>query len=252
MAGEQGPDTSLMTREDIILRRSLQNLQPHPMINDPRQVLLPVDGSESSKRAMSWYMANIFRPSDVIHLYHICEPSYAANNFSLTTLGQSKTNEINAMLQEHIELSNTLSHDFLSRLESRGVSGDFTLTVGTKPGEMIVSQARDLNADLIVMGSRGVSALKRTVFGSVSDYVLHHSSVPLTVVPSPRREKDFRRDWIRLTSIHFTNPLFPSPRPSPPASPSQNRISYGKLILKLLPPQYLIPYFEDARDEEDS
>ncbi|EUB62283.1 Universal stress protein G [Echinococcus granulosus] len=125
------------------------------MINDPRQVLLPVDGSESSKRAMSWYMANIFRPSDVIHLYHICEPSYAANNFSLTTLGQSKTNEINAMLQEHIELSNTLSHDFLSRLESRGVSGDFTLTVGTKPGEMIVSQARDLNADLIVMGSRG-------------------------------------------------------------------------------------------------
>ncbi|VDM15829.1 unnamed protein product [Hydatigera taeniaeformis] len=167
------------------------------MFSDPRQVLLPVDGSESSKRAMTWYMANIFRPTDVIHLYHICEPSYAANNFSLTTLGQSKTDEINAMLQEHIELSNTLSHDFLSRLEDKGVSGDFTLTVGTKPGEMIVSYARDMNADLIVMGSRGVSALKRTVFGSVSDYVLHHSSIPLTVVPVPRREKDFRRASLR-------------------------------------------------------
>ncbi|VDK33065.1 unnamed protein product [Taenia asiatica] len=188
-------------------RRSLQNFQTHTMFNDPRQVLLPVDGSEPSKRALTWYMANIFRPTDVIHLYHICEPSYAANNFSLTTLGQSKTDEINAMLQEHIELSNTLSHDFLSKLENKGVSGDFTLTVGTKPGEMIVSHARDLNADLIVMGSRGVSALKRTVFGSVSDYVLHHSSVPLTVVPTPRREKDFRRDWIHLASAYFMNPL---------------------------------------------
>ncbi|VDD79398.1 unnamed protein product [Mesocestoides corti] len=163
------------------------------MYNDPRQVLLPVDKGESSKRAMTWYMVNLFRSTDVIHILHICEPSYAANNFALTTLGQSKTNEINAMLQEHIELSSTLSHDFLSRLDDKGVTGDFTLTVGTKPGEVIVNQARELNIDLIVMGSRGVSTLKRTVFGSVSDYVLHHACVPLTVVPPPRSEKDFRR-----------------------------------------------------------
>nr|CDS35071.1 universal stress protein in QAH:OAS [Hymenolepis microstoma] len=177
--------------------RSLQNLNVPTMFNDPRQVLLPVDKSESSKKAMTWYMANIFRPTDVIHLLHICEPSYAANNFSLTTIGQSKTNEINAMLQEHIELSNTLSHDFLSRLEDKGVSGDFTLTVGTKPGEMIVAKARDLNIDLIVMGNRGVSTLKRTFIGSVSDYVLRHSTVPTTVVPSSRNDKDLRRASLR-------------------------------------------------------
>lgn len=178
-------------------RRSLQNLNVPSMLNDPRQVLLPVDKSESSKRAMTWYMANIFRPTDIIHLYHICEPSYAANNFSLTTNGQSKTNDISAMLQEHIELSNTLSPDFLSRLEDKCVSGDFTLTVGTKPGEMIVNQARDLNADLIVMGSRGVGTLKRTFVGSVSDYVIHHCSVPITVVPAPRSDKDLRRASLR-------------------------------------------------------
>lgn len=178
-------------------RRSLQNLNAPTMFNDPRQVLLPVDKSESSRRAMTWYMANIFRPSDVIHLLHVCEPSYAANNFSLTTIGQSKTNEINAMLQEHIELSNTLSHDFLSKLEDKGVSGDFTLTVGTKPGETIVNHARDMNADLIVMGNRGVSTFKRTFVGSVSDYVLHHTAVPLTVVPNPRNDRELRRASLR-------------------------------------------------------
>lgn len=164
----------------------------------PRHVLLPVNKNDHSKRALEWYMSNVFRPNDQIHILYVSEPSYAANNFSLTTIGQSKTNGITAMLQEHVELASTLSHDFISKLEDRQVPGDFTLIVGNKPGEAIVNQARDLDADLIVMGCRGSSTLKRTVFGSVSDYVLHHGGTPLTVIPPKRVEKfDIRRASLR-------------------------------------------------------
>ena len=52
-----------------------------------------------------------------------------------------------------------------------------------KPGEGIVRIAEELNADLIVMGTRGEGALRRTITGSVSDYVLHHTTVPVLICP---------------------------------------------------------------------
>uniref|UniRef100_A0A8W8LUL6 UspA domain-containing protein n=1 Tax=Magallana gigas TaxID=29159 RepID=A0A8W8LUL6_MAGGI len=57
----------------------------------------------------------------------------------------------------------------------RSVSAD-------KPGEGIVRIAEELGADLIVMGSRGEGAVRRTITGSVSDNVLHHSTVTIQVL----------------------------------------------------------------------
>jgi len=53
------------------------------------------------------------------------------------------------------------------------------------PGQGIVAMATKQKADLIVMGTRGLSTLRRTVLGSVSDYCLHHSPCAIAVVPTP-------------------------------------------------------------------
>ena len=34
---------------------------------------------------------------------------------------------------------------------------------------------------MIVMGTRGLGAIRRTILGSVSDYVLHHTKIPLVI-----------------------------------------------------------------------
>jgi Universal stress protein UspA and related nucleotide-binding proteins len=39
-------------------------------------------------------------------------------------------------------------------------------------------------ASLLVVGSRGRSALKRTLFGSVATQISHHAVCPLVVVPA--------------------------------------------------------------------
>jgi nucleotide-binding universal stress UspA family protein len=47
----------------------------------------------------------------------------------------------------------------------------------------IVEGADELDADLIVMGARGLTAIA-AFFGSVSNHVLQHASRPVLVVPS--------------------------------------------------------------------
>lgn len=49
-------------------------------------------------------------------------------------------------------------------------------------GQMIVHVADEVDADVIVVGSHGRGWLKRVVIGSISEYVVHHSTRPVLVV----------------------------------------------------------------------
>jgi nucleotide-binding universal stress UspA family protein len=46
----------------------------------------------------------------------------------------------------------------------------------------LIRQIEKGNHDLVVMGSRGRGAVRATLLGSVSHYVLHHSPVPVLIV----------------------------------------------------------------------
>jgi len=50
------------------------------------------------------------------------------------------------------------------------------------PGRVICSLARTWNADLIVVGRRGLSGVSELLMGSVSNYVLHHAPCSVLVV----------------------------------------------------------------------
>ena len=51
------------------------------------------------------------------------------------------------------------------------------------PGDGICKVAQDENITCIVLGNRGLGAFRRTILGSVSDHVIHHSRVPVLLVP---------------------------------------------------------------------
>ena len=55
-----------------------------------------------------------------------------------------------------------------------------------KPGPGIIAVAEEVNADLIVVGTRGLTSIKRTFLGSVSDYVIHNSKIPVSICPTPQ------------------------------------------------------------------
>jgi len=62
-----------------------------------------------------------------------------------------------------------------------GVEYQWRLVIG-HPVEKIPEVAREIGADLIVLGNRGLGMLKRTLLGSVSDGVLHHAPCSVLIV----------------------------------------------------------------------
>ena len=57
-----------------------------------------------------------------------------------------------------------------------------------KVGEAIVELTKSEGAALLVLGSRGMGYMRRTLLGSVSDYCVHHCNIPVIVC----RNKDNR------------------------------------------------------------
>ncbi|MDX1477686.1 MAG: universal stress protein [Saprospiraceae bacterium] len=80
--------------------------------------------------------------------------------------------------EEHRQLQ-VLKQD----LEAKGVTCDALLIQGDLP-HTVMEEADKLKADLIVLGSHGRSMLYELLVGSVCEYLLKHSTVPLIVVPS--------------------------------------------------------------------
>jgi nucleotide-binding universal stress UspA family protein len=53
------------------------------------------------------------------------------------------------------------------------------------PAEVLIDASRD--ADMIVLGQRGVGGFSRLLMGSVTSQVAHHATCPVLIVPSEHR-----------------------------------------------------------------
>ena len=70
-----------------------------------------------------------------------------------------------------------------AEIRAEGVEATVEVVVSPRIDEAIVAKARELGADVIVMGTHGRSGLARAVIGSVADRVLRHADVPVVLVP---------------------------------------------------------------------
>ena len=61
------------------------------------------------------------------------------------------------------------------------IQGRFVIVAG-KAGEVVVKVSKDINADMIVTGTRGYGKIRRALLGSVSHYILHNAECPVVSV----------------------------------------------------------------------
>jgi nucleotide-binding universal stress UspA family protein len=65
---------------------------------------------------------------------------------------------------------------------------------------VILAEAADLDAGVIVLGTRGLGGVKSLMLGSVSHAVLHHADRAVLVIPSPSLAEQ-RHDWVEHAQL---------------------------------------------------
>ena len=139
---------------------------------NPRRILLPVDGSDHSAKAVDTAieMAELLS-GDVILLH--CRKSFPQY------LGEPY---FQAVHDQAMSYADALMVPYRSQLKDAGVAFAERILEG-RPAEVICRAAALEHCDMIVMGSRGRTQLQGLLLGSVTYRVLHSAPCPVLIVP---------------------------------------------------------------------
>jgi nucleotide-binding universal stress UspA family protein len=83
----------------------------------------------------------------------------------------------------------TAAQSFLDKTKhDLGHEGIQTLVKEGDTVQQILDAAKNTKADIIVMGTHSRKWLENILVGSVAEKVLHHSTIPLFIVPTKKTE----------------------------------------------------------------
>jgi nucleotide-binding universal stress UspA family protein len=143
------------------------------MSNQPTNILVPVDFSSASKRALDYALSVAVRFRARLVLAHVV-PSIAALNYVFPAETYAQEKQAFAAAQQR--LPQLISEAYRDRVESRFVvkTGDVRTEL---PGIM-----EEERADLIVMGTHGHRNIERFFLGSTTETMLRKVTVPILTV----------------------------------------------------------------------
>jgi nucleotide-binding universal stress UspA family protein len=143
----------------------------------PKRILVPLDGSDFSFRAAK-YAINLAKLTggEIMCIHAVVDLSY------IEYMGPGILT-----VTRYIDEAKKQTEEWFSQVKSKAVKQDVKVTADTifnlpSVAESIISYATEQKADLIVIGTRGRSGLKRLMLGSVASAVVAHAGCPVLVV----------------------------------------------------------------------
>lgn len=144
------------------------------------KILVPTDGSKTALKAAAFAvdLAKQLKAS-IVALCVIDKRLYVAQSgFAAKTTKQTPET-----IEEYLnDAARGYAEEIKKLCDQNGIDVRISIKMGY-PVEEIVKEARKIKAQMIVMGSRGRSALSATVLGSVSYGIIHNDkSIPVLIV----------------------------------------------------------------------
>jgi nucleotide-binding universal stress UspA family protein len=143
-----------------------------------KKILVPIDGSAASTKAAEKgvELAKLFN-SELTFIHVI----YIPDTVGHTKYGIYMEYDFKDMKEKMIATGAKFLDSFLEGVDLNGVAVQKLIVTG-QPYEEILAAAEDGGFDLIVMGRRGFSKVKRFFVGSVTHRVISDSPCPVFVV----------------------------------------------------------------------
>ncbi|MGE4368678.1 MAG: universal stress protein [Burkholderiaceae bacterium] len=139
-----------------------------------KSILVPVDGSDNSMRAVKAAIDTAKQADGVnIHVINVQMPIASGNVKSFFS-----ADAINGYYQDE---GRTALLPAKALLDEAGIAYSEEILVG-QIGSTIADYVKKHNCDQIIMGTRGLGAIKGMVLGSVATKVLNQVDIPVTLI----------------------------------------------------------------------
>jgi nucleotide-binding universal stress UspA family protein len=140
------------------------------------KILVGLDGSEYSLKALD-FAADLAKKyqSQLVLVHVVMRQIYAINPPEAGVLAGT------AIVRELEEDGKAILAKGEETVKAKGIPVETRLKQGV-PAEELLRATVDEKADLIVLGSRGLSQVRAFFLGSVSDKVSHHAKCPALIV----------------------------------------------------------------------
>ncbi len=121
----------------------------------------------------------------LLHVLSSAEEDYPTRFIDSEPVDNLMSKSLLEIYEEHWQKFEEQGREFLRSLSreatSVGVNTEFTQRWGN-PGRNICESAQTWSADLILVGSRGLTGMKEMFLGSISNYVTHHAPCSVLIV----------------------------------------------------------------------
>jgi nucleotide-binding universal stress UspA family protein len=144
----------------------------------PRRVLVPVDFSDSSARALRHASSLAAKSGGSLIIVYVVPADYGWLGF-----GRNELRDLDRSLQR--QAADRL-RAFADENVGKNVLADLEVRIG-QPAEEIVAAARESKCDSIMLSTRGLTGLDRFLIGSVADRVARLAPCPVVLVRPGRR-----------------------------------------------------------------
>ena len=139
-----------------------------------KSLLVPLDGSQASEKALPWAVDLAMKLDAKIILLRVGRQPDVFDGQDLMTMQTFMSNQETACRQ------------YLEGVKFK-LKGESSLNVGTEYGEgpasrAILDKAAELGVSIIVMNSHGRDGLARWFMGSVAEKVMRHATCPVLLV----------------------------------------------------------------------